>query len=132
MDIELKYAENFVRFLDVTLPKARNSKYPQETDFYIYVKSGGFYGSVGTFVLYTEFDDFLSDIKKLYNFEIEKATFKTAYGDEINISMNKQGQIVVSGVIIEPIDGQRLIFEFAADQSSLPLFIHELENLVNN
>lgn len=138
MNIELKYAGDYVRFEDVALPPVKKSifkrnKFPEEIDFYICVKSGEFAGRVRTMILGREaFENLLCEVKKLYAMELEELEFKTAYGDILSLNMDKQGHLSVSGLIVEPVSGQNLNFVIVADQSGLPPFIRELENLVNN
>jgi len=125
---QLIYEDNFLII--------RNFDYHNEdayynTSFDIEVSSGNFKGLASCEYHFKDFKDFVTDLQKMYNFELQTVTLhEICYGSRIQFQADKTGHIEISGEIYGDAMEHRLKFIFNADQYVLKQFLSELQNMM--
>lgn len=129
MNAILKYAENYVSLESIFTDWENAKSNPYNTSMRMAVKSGVFQGAGALECDVKELGHFTSQLRAMYQFQITKAELKGIDGEGlIRLCMDRSGHITVSGSLYDNESEQELRYQFMADQTTLKLFLQNLES----
>lgn len=96
------------------------------------VRAGGFRGDIRSVFLTEDFVRLRDGLRELVDWKEISVDFSTLEGWlALHFSMDEKGGIVLHGDLVDrPLDGNRLRFDLAFDQSYLPPVIADLESAI--
>ena len=132
MDTRLAYGDNYLEVMDFCVYEKEVRKgNPYNTVFILVVHSCGFHGVAPWEYDIKDFSVFVSDLHKLYNFEIDHVLLNDiCYGSQVHFTMDRAGHIEITGKIYGKAMIHSLEFCFNADQAVLKSFVDSLEELL--
>lgn len=129
MNARFEFEGNFLEISDfVRYEDGRSGDY-YYVSFMLGVESYGFSGKVQCDYNVVEMERFIGELRELYDFKISAVALEEYdLRSRAVFTMHKTGKIIVSGAIRDGY-GQELTFGFGADQTVLPGFIRQLEEM---
>ena len=132
MSVRFGCSENYLEVTDFHFHnKEADRGNPYNTTFSLIVHSCGFCGIAPCEYDIKDFISFVSDLHRLYDFEIDKVLLRDrCYGSEILFTMDRTGHLEVSGKIYGDCTIHTLEFCFVTDQTVLKSFLEGLDELL--
>lgn len=130
---ELCYGKDRLLFQDIChYPEDAADGNPYNTTCRVRVVSGGFSGTSEWEFDWKEVSRFAMELEQLYHFQRQEVEFQDiGYGSTVKLTMQKTGQLTVSGLLYGEALIQTLTFEFHADQTALSPFLQQLKQGCN-
>ena len=131
---KLIYGNNIlaVEYFDLRKSEADRGN-PYNTAFCLRVSSGAFQGYASCEYDIVLFCKFVEQLRELYDFRrrtVELSEF--CYGSQVVFTLEKAGQLAISGELFGEAKEQSLRFSFKADQTALLPFVNSLEKILHN
>lgn len=132
MTATISYGNNLLEIIDfIHYPEEVKRGNPYNSTFNLKIVSGVFSGVSPCEYDIKDFSKFICELEEMYQFKRESVELKDiCYGTNVLFSMDKLGQIEISGTIYGEAMIHEMKFEFNIDQTVIPRFIGELKSFL--